>query len=271
MQQTKTRTTMHLRLPDPRRLVIPAPASMAICVVALAGIIAAIGRIQAQPPAVAVQPTPPLPIIVIQREIAPAAPVQQVAVQAPAVRYVVGFDSPNGRALGAIPAPDVSAIIARWGDEWLQTTHDGAPIWIRASELGLNIPNLMPELQPVVVYVSAPQPEYAAPTPATYVAPVDAHSLNIQQFAANDHIQRETGGEIPIGGALPPAQAPYTVDNAPQPEQQQAQPAPTPAPQPTPDPAQAAQPLDHDSEIEAEWAREQLRLEHPEWQPRPSQ
>jgi hypothetical protein len=72
----------------------------------------------------------------------------------PAPRYVFGFDSPNGRALGAIPALETSAIVARYGDEWLQTTHDGAPIWIRPADVGMQIADLAP---PAVVYVEQPQ------------------------------------------------------------------------------------------------------------------
>lgn len=67
-----TKTTIHLKLPDPRRLSIPTPASMAICVVALAGIIAALGRIHTAPATVATA-TPALPIVVIQKEQAPTA------------------------------------------------------------------------------------------------------------------------------------------------------------------------------------------------------
>lgn len=180
MQQTKT--TTHLRLPDPRQLSVPAPITMAICVVALAGIIAAIGRIQSAGSAAAV-PTAaiPAPIIIIASPVAQipptAIPAALVAHKAPAQRWVTAWAAPDSNVvLGPIPAPDASAIVARYGDEWYMIQWNGGPAWIRAADLGLHIANLAP---PNIVYVSAPEaprqaiapePQYqaaeSAPTPA---------------------------------------------------------------------------------------------------------
>src|SRR4051812_19814506 len=80
MQQTKT--TIHLSLPLPRSLDLPAPVAIAVVLFALLGIVGAIGRITSAPSAAAV-PTARLPIIIIatpQTQAIPiAAPAQQVA------------------------------------------------------------------------------------------------------------------------------------------------------------------------------------------------
>src|SRR5690242_2397724 len=143
-----TKTTMHLSLPQAARwldrMQIPPALVVALAVLLTAAGISGVSRLAQRPQIAAAVPTPPLPIVIIATAPAAAVPTavpQLASYQPPAasVRYVVGFDSPNGRALGAIPAPLPSAIVARFGDAWLQTTHDGAPIWVRASELGMGL------------------------------------------------------------------------------------------------------------------------------------
>jgi hypothetical protein len=220
-----TKTTVHLSLPRARWIELSPIAAAAICVFCLLAIAGLIGRIRSAP-----QVTPePVIIIATAGAIVPtAAPqVQQVVYAqqpaAPAPRFVVGFDSPNGHALGAIPAPEASAIVARFGDEWLQTTHDGAPIWIRASELGMNLANL------------APAP--AAPQPAVVYVPVSA----------------------PASPPAAPADDPvYRTDSAPQAATELVS-APAVAPQ-TAYPTIAPMEM---NEINQNWAAEQWRAEHP--------
>jgi hypothetical protein len=111
-------------------------------------------------PSMAPAPTPVLPVIVIQKEVAPA-PAQQVVAQlpaAPVVRWVTAFGGPDmNTVLGPIPMPDASAITGRWGDSWVSTIHEGATVWIRVSELGASLANLAPAVAPA----PAPQPAYA--------------------------------------------------------------------------------------------------------------
>lgn len=192
MQQTKT--TVHLRLPDPRHLSVPAPISVAICVICMAGIIASIGRIQSTGSAAAV-PTASLPaaIIIIASPVAqipPTAVPIQVAAVVPTVRWVTAWAAPDGVVLGPIPAPPASAIVARYGDGWYMTYHDGAPVWVRASELGMQIADIAPAPEPQVVYVSsqeapgqavAPEPSYqSAPTPAALYGVLSERQQRVQ-------------------------------------------------------------------------------------------
>jgi len=163
------KTTTNLSLPSPRRWRdVPTPSAVAICLFGLLAIAALFGKLHSGHQAAAV-PTPALdPIIIIATSpaaVPPTAAPIHVAAVLPAPRYVVGFDSPNGQALGAIPAPEASAIVARFGDAWLQTTHDGAPIWIRATELyGATIADLAPTAAPAVIYVASEPQSEAAPT-----------------------------------------------------------------------------------------------------------
>jgi hypothetical protein len=143
-------TTTNLNKPRARWLDLPVPVAIAICLFAILAIAGLLGKIHSAA-SVAAVPTPGLVILIAtpQPEPVPIVAPVQVAYQQPP-RHVVGFDSPNGNPMGAIPAPEPSAIVARFGDEWLQTTHDGAPIWIRAADVGMQIADLAP---PAVVYV----------------------------------------------------------------------------------------------------------------------
>lgn len=209
MQTKQTRTTIHLTLPplpDPRGLWnLPIPATIAITVFCLISIAAIVGRIQ-QAPALA----PMSPVIIIATAQSVAVPIatpmaQQVAVQIPAVRYVVAFAAPDGAVLGPIEAPALGAIVARYSDQWVATMHDGVMVWVRISELGASLGNLAPEL-PVVApmpYVSAPQPAYA---PA------------LDYTVANDPQPPEQPPEQPAAPAAAPmvaqpVQQPQTVVN----------------------------------------------------------
>jgi hypothetical protein len=230
-----SKTTVHLTLPALPRVRftgLPLPLTVAICTFCLIAIAALAGRI-ASTPAVVLQPTPALvqPVIVIQKEPAAipiAAPAQQVAQPAP-VRMVVAFASPDGVALGPIPAPVLSAITGRWGDTWVSTTWQGATVWVRVSELGANLANLAP----------APAAQPAAPAyVAAPVAPV------VEQ---------------------PVYQVSNEPQNAPQPPQQpvqEAQPVVVPlAPAPAPAAAPAPQ-AGMDTDVTRAWARTQWESEH---------
>jgi hypothetical protein len=117
-------------------------------------------------PALAIAPTPALPIILIATAppapAAPVAPVQQIAYQQPA-RYVAAFAAPGGAILGPIPAPRLEQLLARYGSDWIMTAWQGHNVWVRAGDLGLDLANLAPALAPVEAQQAAP--ELAAPTP----------------------------------------------------------------------------------------------------------
>ena len=96
------------------------------------------------------QPTAGL-IVVLQTARAVAVP---TALPTAAPRLITAYDQPNGSALGPIPEPPMSAILARWGDAWLQTTWDSAPVWIMVADLGANLADVRPvphvQIAPVV-------------------------------------------------------------------------------------------------------------------------
>ena len=161
-------TTTNLHKPTTLRARfdgLPLPLAIAICVFSLIAIAFLVGRLQ-QAPAIAVQPTPALPIIVLATP-APSAPqptpAAVVAVQLP--RFVVAYDQPvNGAALGAIPAPDASAVVARYGASWVMVPWDGGNVWLRAADVGLpDVADLQPTEAPRYVVVNVPVD--AAPTP----------------------------------------------------------------------------------------------------------
>jgi hypothetical protein len=210
----KNLTTIHLNPPRARlSQVLPLPVMIAVIIFFALCAAGLVGRVQLPSSAAAAVPTPGLIIMIATAQPQPiptAAPAAQVAYQLPATpRYVVGFDSPNGRALGAILAPEASAIVGRWGDDWLQTTHDGAPIWIRASELGMNIASqpaqeaapapIAPQAdyqtasqqKPAGELVSAPAIEQPAPT----TAPMEQTDVT-QEWA-----RQQWAAEHCIGGA----------------------------------------------------------------------
>lgn len=124
-------------------------------------------------PAVAVQPTPQLPIIIVAT--AQAQPVTTPAAVVAAVlpntlrRAVVAYDAPNGAALGAIEQGRAYAVLARWGADWLQADVVGSGVvWLLSADvldLPADLADLQPPPAPAVVYVSAPAaPAGAVPT-----------------------------------------------------------------------------------------------------------
>lgn len=159
--------TINLRLPRARwfELQPPAAAALAIFFLLLLGLI--VGRVRSTP-SVLLQPTPALDAIIIIASPLPQGPVPTpaavVAVQLP--RFVVCYDQPvKGAVLGPIPAPDASAIVARYGNDWVMTPWNGGYCWLRAADVGLpDVADLAPTPAPQVVYIAS-QPE-AAPTPA---------------------------------------------------------------------------------------------------------
>jgi hypothetical protein len=153
-------TTTNLNQP-PRRTWydLPVPVGITICVFALLLIGLIVGRVKSAP-AVAAVPTPAL-IIIATPQPTPAAVVQVIV-----PHFVVCYDQPiHGAVLGPIPAPDASAIVARYGTAWVMTPWNGGYCWLRAADVGLpDVADLEPPPQPQVIYVAS-QPQ-AAPTPA---------------------------------------------------------------------------------------------------------
>src|SRR5205823_3292357 len=130
----KITTTTHLKLPRARFDGLPLPVAIAICVFSLIVIAFLVGKIRSAP-AVAVQPTPALVIVYATPQPLPT-PAAVVAVQLP--RFVVCYDQPvNGAVLGPIPAPDASAIVARYGASWVMVPWNGGYCWLRAADVGL--------------------------------------------------------------------------------------------------------------------------------------
>src|SRR5205823_2105642 len=111
----------------------------AICVVALSGVLAAIGRIQSMPTVAAV-PTQalPAPIIIIASPQmdgprptpapTPAAVVAAVVPENALRRAVVAWDSPNGSVIGAIEQGRAYTVLAKWGSDWLQADVSGSGV-----------------------------------------------------------------------------------------------------------------------------------------------
>jgi hypothetical protein len=133
------------------RLIIGMAALLGLITLALA---AAWSIYRALPPATpaaqAQQPTSAL-IMVISTPVPTAVPLPTAA-----PRMVTAYDQPNGAALGPIPEPSARAIVARWGDAWLQTTWDNAPVWILAADLGANLADVRPVPSVVIAPVDAP-------------------------------------------------------------------------------------------------------------------
>jgi hypothetical protein len=221
------------------------PAAIAVVIFCLLGIAAAVGRI-ASAPAVAVQPTPALPVIIIQKEPAPAAPVverapvQQPAMQPAEPHYVVAFASPGGDVLGPIPMPALSALLGRWGDGWVMTDWQGGQVWIRAADMGINLIDLAPQIAPAQPLENGPR-VISVEQPAPPAVEQPAYQVS------NDQPPPPAPPERPAVALPAPAALPAQQE------------------QPTAAPISPGN-LGHDTEVEAEWARQQLRLEHPEWQ-----
>jgi hypothetical protein len=183
-------TTTNLQLPSVRAWWnLPTPIAATICIFALLTIAALVGRLQ-QAPAAAV-PTPALdPIIIIATpQIEPIpTPAAVVAVQLP--RFVVCYDQPvNGAVLGPIPAPDASAIVARYGNAWVMTPWNGGYCWLRAADVGLpDVADLEPAPQPQVIYIAS-QPAAIATPKSHYEVTSAAPTLVPQQMVILDRQQ----------------------------------------------------------------------------------
>jgi hypothetical protein len=158
-----------------------------ICVFALLAIAFLVGKIHSGG-AVAVQPTPALAIVIATPQPTPAAVVQVIV-----PRFVVCYDQPvSGAVLGPIPAPDASAIVARYGTAWVMTPWNGGYCWLRATDVGLpDVADLEPPPQPEVIYVaSQPAPAAATPEPEQYMVvnepPPSAPVVRVEDFKPVD-------------------------------------------------------------------------------------
>jgi hypothetical protein len=226
-------TTTRLKLASGARAWydLPTPLAIGVCVFSLFLIAGLAGRITRAPVA-AVQPTPGLVILIAtaQPVAVPLVEHAQIVQDAPA-RYVTAWAAPDGVVLGPIPWSADSPMLGRYGDNWVLTSWDNGQVWVRASDIGLNLANLAPQIAPEMQVV---------------------------------YIQPETRQEAPVAPILPqPIDPPYQVANQPPAAPAALEIAPTAAPVPTAAPA--SQPLDHDTDIEREWIRRQLATEHPEW------
>jgi hypothetical protein len=203
-----TTNTTNLRTPArPRARFdgLPLPATIAICVFSLIAIAFLVGKIRSAP-AVATVPTPGLPIVIIAT---PAQPLPTPAMQVAAVlpRFVVCYDQPvNGAVLGPIPAPDASAVVARYGASWVMTPWNGGYCWLRAADVGLpDVADLAPAPQPQVIYVAA-QPAPAAPTPEPGYYQVTSDQPPAGDFSSEPPPALQTlaqpADEEPLTGAL---------------------------------------------------------------------
>jgi hypothetical protein len=116
-------------------------------------------------------PTPALaPIILIATQAAVAVPTPAAVVQVALPRFVVCYDQPvNGSVLGPIPAPDASAIVARYGNAWVMAPWNGGYCWLRATDVELpNVADLEPTPAPQMIYqvvTSPPRPRQCPRAP----------------------------------------------------------------------------------------------------------
>jgi len=220
-----TKTTVHLKLPSPRAwydLSTPVCAALMIFLILLVGLV--IGRLRSVHAVDTAQPVAYVFIATPIPTVPTLAPLQVAAAAPAAAHYVVGFDSPNGRALGAIPEPVLSAITGRYGDDWLSTTHDGAPIWVRAGDLGARLANVAPAPAPAVIYIAsqeAPQQPVATEPAAAddfYTTPPHVDPAFQRGLIGSDPNALACGGSVFCGG-LTNAQAQAALD-APAPAEQ---------------------------------------------------
>lgn len=251
MQTTKT--TIRLTLPArPRFDGLPLPLAIAVCIFALLGIAAAVGRITSAPSAAAV-PTAPLPIIIVATRgpevplVAPA-PAQQVAAAVPAGnvtrRAIVVYGSPDlSAAIGAVEPGRAFTPVAHYGSEWMQLDMQGSGlVFVRVADLYDLPPNLI-DLKPAAPAQVIVQPVYVE-QPAPPQAPAveqPAYQVSNDQPPAPPEPERPAVA-LPAPAALPAQQE-----------------------QPTQAPAPPAQPPSQPSDVERAWYQEQLRWEHPEW------
>src|SRR5437868_174649 len=159
--------TIHLNPPRARlSQVLSMPVLIALVIFALLAGTALISRLGSS--TAAAVPTPSLPIIILATAQAqplptPAAVVQLVA-PAQARRWVTAFAAPRGDVLGPIPEPAASAILARYGNDWVMVAWQAGQVWIRAADLGLGLADIAPQIAPApqVIYQVVNQPTQAA-------------------------------------------------------------------------------------------------------------
>jgi hypothetical protein len=194
-----------------------------------AGLVGTIARMRSAP-SVAAVPTPGLIILIATSPaviVPTAAPqVQQVVYQQPPARYVVAFAAPDGAVLGPIPWSTESPMLGRYGDGWVLTNWANGQVWVRASDIGLNLANLAPQIAP------APAPSYQVVNQAAPQAPVVVEQ-------------------------------PYQTDSQPPAPEPPAQPAAAPVVAPAPAPPATLAPMEQ-NDVTQEWARQQYLSEHPE-------
>jgi hypothetical protein len=186
----KNLTTIHLNPPRARlSQVLPLPVMIAVIIFALLAGTALISRLGSS--TAAAVPTPSLPIIILATAQAqplptPAAVVQVIA-PAQARRWVTAFAAPGGDVLGPIPEPAASAILARYGNDWVMVAWQAGQVWIRAADLGLGLADIAPQIAPApqVIYQVVNQPAQAAQdSPQQAEAPQPAiYSVEAQQPA----------------------------------------------------------------------------------------
>jgi hypothetical protein len=176
-------TTTKFRAPRAHWYDLPVPAAAAIVIFALYLIVGLVWQLRSAP-SVAAVPTPGLIILIATPQIEPMpTPAAQVSVVIP--RFVVCYDQPvNGAVLGPIPAPDASAIVARYGNAWVMTPWNGGYCWLRAADVGLpDVADLAPTEAPQVIYVAA-QPAPAVATPEPHYEVTNAAPTLVPQQAA---------------------------------------------------------------------------------------
>jgi len=177
--------TTNLNRPKRRWYDLPVPLAAAICVMCLLCIAVIIGRMRSAP-AVVATPTPGLIILF-------ATPQIERPIQVAAVRYVVAFDQPNGTAMGPMPAPSISAVLARYGDAWVLVPWESGRVWVRAADVGLpDVADLQPTVAPQVVYepVYQPAPDVATPETTSQVTTSDNPAAPVQ-WATSGPIRAE--------------------------------------------------------------------------------
>lgn len=183
-----TTTRLHLTWRDQARawLIQRDPLALfALAILPIIGLLIALSAWRgATAPAVAAQPTPPLPIIIVATALAempPTAvpPVAQVAALPPNAlrRAVVAYGAPDAStAIGAIESGRTYAVLARYGADWLQADVAGSGVvWLKADQL-LDLPAGLADLEPPPAPVVVERPIYVAVQQPARAPVVDAVS-----------------------------------------------------------------------------------------------
>jgi hypothetical protein len=217
------------------------PIMIAVLIFALLAGSALVSRLPSS--TATVQATPSLPIIILATNqpalpAATAAPAAQVAAIQPALpRFVVAWAAPNGAVLGPIPEPAASAILARYGNDWVMVSWQDGQVWIRTADLGLGLADVAPQIAPApqVVYIASEPAQAAQNSPQQAEAPQPDYQTASQEKPASEPVS------APLVEQATPTTAPIVI---------QAE-YPTLAPMEQTDTTQ-------------EWARQQYLAEHPE-------